>query len=226
MFDNNGGRLTSSAANYMVKYSDGQTGLILREWFVNPGEAPAKPASPKRQALDDAWKIGNIIEFTVKDGPDGPVEATLGVADDGKVDVYISAGCKKAKLDDIADCIVSIDDNRPRLRARIDQIRDDQRGGVRIPGTNDYIAKDEARYYFDDVVVISTPEPEKRPDVTVTLTADDAEKAAALIGRTLGCHAPYKALIDAGVEPQVYQVQCHGLSGVEAPSLVLVKKGS
>jgi hypothetical protein len=195
------GRITSLSddTHARVTWDDGDT-ICSRPWLDNLELVTDTTDAPKTVSVEDAFKIGNTIQFTVS-------------AD--RLDNRLEVGCKSARMSDAVESIVSMDKTAKTVTLEA-EVTASAYGNAIIQKHGVTILEHEAVTYFRDVKIVkeAAPVAPPRADVTVTLTPDEADALAAVTGRMVDYNGPtgtaYRKLDAAGAKPENYVVTDDG----------------
>jgi hypothetical protein len=182
---------------------------FLEEVTITPRPVVATPSG--------AFVKGNVIRFTVS--------AEL-------IDGGFRVGCKRSSLVDCGDKVLSyvVNDDKTRATIRFEAEVTDTPNGLRayvaIPGTAaGRIYVEDAREYLSDIEIVKQAAP-PRPDVTLTLTAEEADDLRGLLGqmgyggRTSGIYNKLDSLIEPGSDQYKLMTSDATPKHVQAPQLV------
>jgi len=169
-----------STCHVLFENGENRAAFIENLVVVDDTATPAVPVAPLRDRVVDAFKVGNVIQFTVRADFTHRYDETL-----------VVVGCKEPSLAGVAESIVSMDKTTGMVTFEAEITSDDCGLGVHKHG--EHIFLDEALDWFEDIKVVKQAAP-KRPDVTLTLTADQAEMVLALVARTGFSAVPMRAI--------------------------------
>lgn len=148
-----------------IRY-DGET-AVTSQYKSNTRRLVAA-AGPRPATIDEAFRRGNTIRFTVRaDVSDGEVEV----------------GCKNPALTDVLPSLVEMTNKTGNFAdVTFEAEITEQFGQPVIQKHGVYISKSDALEYFRDVRIVSEAPKDTRPDVTLTMTADQADAVYVVLG--------------------------------------------